>query len=97
MEITTQAFSIEQLRERLRPFDAVEILNEVQETLREEWRHLSKNQIDALRLQSDNQFRKLKFSVPELKAVDHSFNESNNKVNFVINMVEPTKTEKEIA
>lgn len=85
-QIDRKAFSVDQLRERLRPFDAVDIINEVQDTLREEWRGLGKNQIDALKLQVEIQFRKLAKVLPELKAMDHTIGEGSSKVNFVIHM-----------
>jgi hypothetical protein len=79
-------FSIEQFRERLRPQDALDILEEVQNTVRDQWEVLSKNQIDALKLQSDIQFRKLAKIIPDIKAMDHNIGETASKVNFILNL-----------
>lgn len=92
MEISVkdqQTFTIEQLRERLKPFNALDIIVEVQETLRDEWRDLTHTQVKALELQKDIQFQKLRYAIPELKAVEHSFNDSKSKVHFHINMGQP--------
>jgi len=78
--------ALDQLRDRLRPFDAVDLINEVQDTISEEWRTMSRNQIDALKLQADIQFRKLSKLLPDLKAMDHSMGDTASKVNFIINM-----------
>ena len=83
-------FTVDQLRERLRPFDALDLINEVQQIVQDEWQNLGKNQIDALKLQCDIQFRKLSKVLPDLKAMDHNMGETASKVNFVINM-DPAK------
>lgn len=84
-EIDQELFTVEQLRTRLRPFDSIDLINEVQNTLKAEWRSLSKNQIEALSLQVNIQFRKLTKVLPELKATDHTISGGNSKVTFVIN------------
>ncbi len=97
-DIDKKQFTLEQLRERMRPFDALDIINEVQDIVRDQWEVLGKNQIDALKLQVDIQFRKLTKVLPDLKAMDHSVGESASKVNFVINLESnsPTKETKKL-
>jgi hypothetical protein len=85
-DIDKKQFTLEQLRERMRPFDALDIINEVQDIVRDQWEVLGKNQIDALKLQVDIQCRKLSKVLPDLKAMDHSVGESASKVNFIINL-----------
>ena len=85
-ELDRKAYAVDQLRDRLRPFDAVDTINEIQTIIRDEWRTMGKNQVDALKLQSDIQFRKLSKILPDLKAMDHSVGETASKVNFIINM-----------
>lgn len=85
-EIDRKQYAVDQLRDRLRPFDAVDTINEIQIIIKDEWRMLGKNQIDALKLQSDIQFRKLSKLLPDLKAMDHSVGDTASKVNFIINM-----------
>ena len=88
-------FTVDQLRERLRPFDSLDLINEVQEIVKQEWETLGKNQIDALKLQFDIQFRKLSKVLPDLKAMDHNMGETASKVNFIINLdgVKPAAAE----
>ena len=50
-ELRPKASSIDLIRERLRPHDCVDILNEVEATVRDEWQNLGKNQIDGLKQQ----------------------------------------------
>ena len=88
-------FTVDQLRERLRPFDSLDLINEVQEIVKQEWETLGKNQIDALKLQCDIQFRKLSKVLPDLKAMDHNMGDTASNVNFIINMdgAKPATTE----
>lgn len=83
---TETPLSIEELRVRLRPHKCSEIINEVESTLRDEYYNLGKNQIDALKLLVDIQFRKLSKFMPDLKAMDHNVGETASKVNFIINL-----------
>lgn len=78
--------TIEQLRERLRPSDALDVLQEVQDTLADQWENLSKNQIDALKLQADIQFKLLSKIIPDVKSMDHNIGDGSSKVNFIINL-----------
>ncbi len=91
-EIDRKVLNAEELRTRLRPFDAVDIINEIQAIIQTEHRSMGKNQIDALKLQADIQFRKLAKILPDLKAMDHQMGDTASKVNFIINMADiPSK------
>lgn len=85
-ESRPKASSIDAIRERLRPHDCVDIINEIESTLRDEWSNLGKNQVDGLKLLADIEFRKLAKILPDLKAMDHGIGETASKVNFVINL-----------
>lgn len=93
-DLDKREFNLAQLRDRLRPFDCLDLINEVQDIVQDQWEVLSKNQIDALKLQTDIQFRKLLKILPDLKAMDHAVGESASKVNFIINL-DGIKPEKE--
>jgi len=96
-DIDKKKFNLEQLRERLRPFDALDIINEVQGIVQDQWEQLSKNQIDALKLQTDIQFRKLSKIIPDVKAMDHGVGDTASKVNFILNLTgSPTEKETKV-
>lgn len=58
------------LRKRLDPLKYLDILDDIDELLAEQWQFLGKNQIDSLKLRAEVQFRRLQKSLPDLKAVE---------------------------
>ena len=89
-EVDPVAYVLDKLRDRLRPHESISIINEVEEIIREKWVGLGKNQIDALKLLVDIQFRKLAKVLPDLKVVDGAVGETASKVNFIINVESPS-------
>lgn len=80
------ALSLEELRGRLRPADALDKIMEVSEILQDQWEVLGKNQIDALKAQADINFRILAKSIPDMKSADSTSGSSASKVNFFLNL-----------
>lgn len=86
--------SVDLLRDRLRPADAITAIREIEGILLDEWRGLTRNQIDALKLRTDIQFRKLSKVLPDLKAMDHNVGDTASKVTFVLNLGETQATQR---
>lgn len=84
--VNSQALSVAQLRERLRPFDAIDIINEISATIQAEGPTMRRDYTMALELQFKIQVFRLSKFMPELKAIDHSFSDPTNKVTFNIHM-----------
>jgi len=85
-DINPVTFVIDKLRVRLRPNESVGIIQDIEEILLDKWPTLTKNQIDALKLIVDIQFRKLAKILPDLKLMEHGMGETASKVNFIINV-----------
>jgi hypothetical protein len=83
---TTGALSLEELRSRLRPADALDKILEVSGILQDQWEMLGKNQIDALKAQAELNFRLLAKTIPDMKSIDQSAGSAPAKVNFFLNL-----------
>jgi len=84
MNLKQKLSAAELLRARISPSDCLSKLAEVEGIVQQDWSILRKNQIDALRLQADIQFRKLQKILPDLKSTALTVGDSDSKVQFII-------------
>lgn len=89
-ELKAADVDVASLRRQMRPDDAVYDINDVAMIVRENWEHMSKNQIEACRLRVDIARLRLSKFIPDLKAVDHTVGGDTSKVQFVINLTDET-------
>jgi len=66
------------LREELKAREYLRQLDEVASEVTENWKSLSSEQVAALRLKTDLNFKRLAKVLPDLKAVEHSGPDGDN-------------------
>ena len=80
----------EALREELQARAYLKNLDEVEQTVRENWHDMTSTQVQALRLRVDVNIAKLRKCLPDLKAVEHSGPGGNEiPVGFRVEFVDP--------
>lgn len=62
----------EALREELKAREYLRQIDQVNDDVTEHWRNLSSEQVSALRLKSDLNFKRLAKVLPDIKAVEYS-------------------------
>ena len=95
-----RVFTLEELRARLRPYDLIDDIFEIRDILKEAEDNkvvLSNGEIRAHQLRFEINSRMLRYAIPELKSIDHTFSdESKSKVQFILNMTAPPKHEEKL-
>lgn len=92
--LPTKLTAADALRARINPYDCFGKIDEVSQILQDQWTVLRKNEIDALRLQVDIQFKKLAKMLPDLKNTEMDIKGQDGKVTFIIQRDHAAKPEK---